>query len=65
MARFGGDAVSCPSCGAEVYHDAALCHACGHAMSDESTTRARAWVPVVAAAVALAVVAVVLLRVLR
>ncbi len=34
VARFGGDDITCPNCGAELYHDAALCSKCGHAISD-------------------------------
>ena len=27
--RFGGDTDECPECGAEVYDQAEMCHACG------------------------------------
>ncbi len=40
LARFGGDEIVCPSCGADVYHDAALCQECGHALTDEAGYRA-------------------------
>jgi ribosomal protein L37E len=57
LARFGGDEVRCPECGAEVYHDAALCHACGHAMTDASMKkRTPVWVPVLAAGAALGMI---------
>jgi hypothetical protein len=49
LARFGGDDIECPSCGADVYHDASRCGKCGHAMTHESTDRKTpAWVPLTA-----------------
>lgn len=49
LARFGGDDISCPSCGASVYHDVPICHACGHAIRDaELTKKTPAWVPLLA-----------------
>jgi hypothetical protein len=39
LARFGGDDTTCPSCGADVYHDAALCQECGWALTDEAAYR--------------------------
>jgi uncharacterized protein (DUF983 family) len=39
IARFGGDAIACPSCGAEVYHDAAMCQDCGHLLTDAGGPR--------------------------
>ncbi len=36
LARFGGDDATCPACGADVYHDAPLCHECGHALTDDA-----------------------------
>ena len=38
--RFGGDDIPCPECGADVYHDAAQCNACGHFMTDASQSGA-------------------------
>lgn len=35
MERFGGATRTCPSCKAEVYDDAELCHECGHVFSGE------------------------------
>ncbi|HVZ94289.1 MAG TPA: hypothetical protein VG797_07255 [Phycisphaerales bacterium] len=32
--RFGGDEIACPNCGADMYHDAALCAKCGHAITE-------------------------------
>ena len=49
LQRFGGDDIACPSCGAEVYHDAAMCHSCGHAMTDASVTPTKKWLVAVAA----------------
>lgn len=47
MARFGGDDVTCPSCGADVWHDASQCSRCGHAMTDKSLYKGTpAWVPI-------------------
>lgn len=40
LERFGGDDVPCPSCGADVYHDAPFCPRCGHAIM-ESEIRGR------------------------
>jgi hypothetical protein len=57
LARFGGDGIGCPECGAEVYHDASMCHACGHAMTDRSLSRGTpAWVPLLAAGAVLGIV---------
>ncbi len=57
LARFGGDSDDdddpesrCPECGAAIYHDAALCHSCGFAVTDSRrATRSRRWVPLAAA----------------
>lgn len=57
LARFGGDDVECPSCGASVYHDAALCHKCGHAITDREMKKPMpAWVPLAAAGAVLGIV---------
>lgn len=32
LERFGADDATCPECGADVYHDAALCPHCGFAI---------------------------------
>ena len=32
IARFGGDDIECPDCGASVYHDAPMCPRCGYAL---------------------------------
>ena len=31
LERFGGELKPCPECGKEVYDQAEVCHACGHA----------------------------------
>ena len=57
LARFGGDDISCPSCGSDVYHDASQCHVCGHAMTDASLYQGpRGWVPLAAVLVVLGMV---------
>ena len=43
---FGGDGITCPECGADVYHDAAMCNTCGHAMTDDHASGSRKWVAV-------------------
>jgi uncharacterized protein (DUF983 family) len=49
LARFGGDDITCPECKASVYHDAPLCHKCGHAMTrDDGHAPAKINVPVIA-----------------
>jgi hypothetical protein len=49
IARFGGDDVTCPECNASVYHDATLCHKCGHAMQrDDGYAPMKISVPVIA-----------------
>lgn len=49
LERFGGDDITCPNCGSDVFHDAALCHTCGYAITDASLQRKTpAWVPVAA-----------------
>lgn len=40
IARFGGDAVTCPACGAEVYHDAVMCQDCGRMLTESDTAPA-------------------------
>lgn len=64
LARFGGDDISCPSCGVSVYHDATQCHKCGHAMTSDSTVPDKKWVPVVAGVIVAAFLAFVMLRVI-
>ncbi len=60
--RFGGDDITCPECGEDVYHDAAICSSCGHAMTDASISKGMpAWVPMVAAGTAAALIGVVLM----
>lgn len=56
VARFGGDSVGCPECGAELYHDASQCHACGYAITSASLKREKRWVPVVAGVLVLGLV---------
>lgn len=54
ISRFGEDGITCPNCGSDVYHDAALCHACGYAITDESLRKPTpGWIPL-AASLALA-----------
>ena len=36
IARFSDEAMTCPECGSEVYHDSPLCQTCGHAFTNES-----------------------------
>lgn len=36
LKKFGGDDIECPWCGADLYHDAAYCSSCGHAITDRS-----------------------------
>lgn len=63
LAKFGGDDISCPSCGATVYHDASQCNRCGHAMTEASLTkRTPAWIPMLAAGAALGIVLMFVLR---
>jgi predicted amidophosphoribosyltransferase len=65
IARFGGDGIACPACGAGVYHDAPLCARCGHAMTDDSLRRRTpAWVPLLAAGAILGILLVYALRVI-
>jgi hypothetical protein len=61
--RFGGDEITCPACGSEVYHDASQCHSCGHAMSDASIKQGATpkWIPLVAGATAVALIGLMLL----
>lgn len=56
LARFGGDGVTCPSCGSEVYHDASQCHACGMAISDAALagSKNQLWIPITAGVVIVA-----------
>lgn len=52
--RFGGEELTCPECGADVYHDAALCGVCGHAMTQRDTsgtTKSAKWLPIAGAIV--------------
>lgn len=58
VARFGGDDIACPSCGADVYHDAAICNACGHAIAHEPTGKAKPWVMLTTGVVLIAFVLV-------
>lgn len=59
LARFGGDDAECPNCGASVYHDAPLCHECGHAIrDDERKKRMPIWIPLLAAGAALGMILV-------
>lgn len=39
LERFGGVTRTCPSCGKEVYDDAALCYHCGEAMEQDRTAK--------------------------
>jgi len=49
LARFGGDDVPCPKCGAGVFHDVALCPKCGHAIMDNDLDKpAKINIPVIA-----------------
>lgn len=49
IARFGGDDVDCPKCGASVYHDVSLCPKCGHAMTrDDGYAPAKFSLPMIA-----------------
>ena len=54
VARFGGDGITCPSCDADVYHDAAMCGACGHAMVKEPSGPRSPWIRVTAVVVTIA-----------
>jgi len=40
LARFGGDEIACPACGADVYADAPMCSRCGRALLDGETPAA-------------------------
>lgn len=64
LARFGGDEIPCPSCGAEVYHDAPQCHRCGHSMMRYDHDRKRPTVPIVAGVLLAALVAIVVMQVI-
>jgi len=63
VARFGGDDIACPSCGSDVYHDAAICHACGHAIehAPAGSSKAKPWVIATSAAMLVAFVLVFVL----
>ncbi len=65
LERFGGDAIACPSCGTDVYHDAPLCNACGHAMGDPADTpgglSSKPWIALATVAVVVGLVAVYVL----
>lgn len=56
--RFGGDDIACPNCGTEVYHDAAVCHSCGHAIEHASASRTKLWVAMTAGAMTIVFVLV-------
>ena len=58
VARFGGEDIECPNCGSDVYHDAALCHTCGHAMEHAPTGQPKPWVMLTAGVVIVAFVLV-------
>ncbi|MDX2114059.1 MAG: hypothetical protein SFZ24_00380 [Planctomycetota bacterium] len=62
IARFGGDDIACPNCGADVYHDAAYCPRCRHAMTEQSVSRGTpVWIPIAACAALLGFLLVVVL----
>lgn len=42
IARFGGDDIDCPDCGASVYHDAPMCPRCGYALGAAGAPMTRA-----------------------
>jgi len=44
IARYGGDDIACPVCGEDVYHDAAMCHACGYVIEHEPAGKSKAWI---------------------
>ncbi len=66
VARFGGDGEACPACGADVYHDAALCGSCGYALLDDEVGEGATWSkgPVVIGAAVLALAGFVLVSIL-
>lgn len=56
MCRFGSDAARCESCKAEIYDEATICPACGHAQGAGGAGTKR-WVLVVALITFIAVLA--------
>jgi len=58
VARFGGDEITCPECGAEMYYDATFCHMCGHVMEERTGGGSKKWIAV-AAGLALVVFVVI------
>lgn len=57
LARFGGDDIDCPKCGASLYHDASQCSKCGHAfMDEERAVGTPTWVPLTAIALVAGIV---------
>lgn len=60
--RFGGDEITCPECGAEVYYDAAFCHECGNVMEDRTAGASKKWIGVAAAIALLSFVLIYAIR---
>ena len=56
--RFGGEFVTCPSCGNEIYDQAPVCHVCGEVLQDESSG-VPGWAALAAAAVIVGLLIVV------
>lgn len=61
LERFGAYDRACPTCGADVYHDAAMCPACGHAIRETTGSGTKTWVAVTALVATVAFVLVFVL----
>lgn len=62
LARFGGDDIECPKCGADVYFDATACPRCRHVMTEASTARRMpTWIPLTAATIVLCILLLTML----
>lgn len=63
--RFGGETTRCPHCGAEVYDEAEWCHKCGAVMEKEEEARKPTVFVAVVVGVVVAVMAFLLIGMLR
>ncbi|MEO1583448.1 MAG: hypothetical protein AAFR96_02615 [Planctomycetota bacterium] len=60
IARFDRDGAACPSCGAEVYDDAAVCPICSELLTDDDH-RAKPWTLIVVGVLVLSFVLIYIL----
>jgi len=66
LARFGGDDIECPVCGAGLFHDVSQCSKCGHAMIDPVITNTvRSWGPILAVGAAVGILLMYVLWLIR